>query len=170
MDSPGQIIAAVIVLAALVWLYQQRQDAPLAARGPAATRTAVVTRSYRGSAREAAEHFQRDAVELARQGYVPVSQIYTPGSWGCGAFLVALILFLVLIGILIFIYMLIVKPAGVLIVTYEYRPANAPPVVVAAAPAPDPAAALAALATMRGQGHITAEEYEAKKAELLGRM
>jgi len=65
--------------------------------------------------------YQADAARLAAQGYFPISQSWAPGSYGCGAFLLALLLCVVLIGILVFIYMLIVKPAGTLSVTYEFR-------------------------------------------------
>jgi hypothetical protein len=58
---------------------------------------------------------------MAANGYFPSSQSYAPGSYGFGAFLFALLLCFILIGILIFIYMMIVKPDGVLSVTYEYR-------------------------------------------------
>ena len=58
---------------------------------------------------------------MAAHGYVPTSQTWTPGEYGCGSFLVALLLCLLVIGILVFIYMLIVKPPGTLTVTYEYR-------------------------------------------------
>lgn len=70
--------------------------------------------------------YQADAARLAAQGYFPISQSWAPGAYGCGAFLLALLLCVVLIGILVFIYMLIVKPAGTLSVTYEWRglPAN----------------------------------------------
>ena len=85
----------------------------------------IVVRTYRGSQSSATNAFQNDAARLAAQGYVPISQSWAPGSWGCGAFLVALLLCLLLIGILVFIYMLIVKPAGTLTVTYEYRAAGA---------------------------------------------
>jgi hypothetical protein len=57
----------------------------------------------------------------AAKGYFPTSQSYAPGSYGCGAFLAALLLCVILVGILVFIYMLIVKPERVLTVTYEYR-------------------------------------------------
>lgn len=63
------------------------------------------------------------AAMFAAAGYVPVSQSWAPGSWGCGAFLVALLLAFVLVGILVFIYMLLVKPAGTLTVTYQRQPA-----------------------------------------------
>jgi uncharacterized membrane protein YdbT with pleckstrin-like domain len=45
---------------------------------------------------------------------------------------------------------------------------TAPP--AAAPPAPDAAAALSSLADLRDRGAITAEEYEAKKTEILARM
>jgi hypothetical protein len=66
-------------------------------------------------------HYQADAERLASQGYFPVSQSWAPGSYGCGAFLLALLLCVVLIGILVFVYMIIVKPDGTLSVTYEWR-------------------------------------------------
>jgi len=131
----------------------------------------TITRTYKGNPQEAAAAAQQDAAELAARGYYPTGQSYSPGSWGCGAFLVALLLAIVLIGILIFIYLIIVKPAGTLVVTYEYRD-RAPVAAAPASPAviPDPATALASLADMRDRGLITAEEYEAKKTELLKRM
>jgi ribosomal protein L40E len=58
---------------------------------------------------------------MAAQGYFPTSQSYAPGSYGCGTFIFAVILCFLIIGILILIYMLIVKPDGVLSVTYEFR-------------------------------------------------
>lgn len=58
---------------------------------------------------------------MAAAGYYPTSQIWTPGAYGCGSFLLALLLCVILVGILIFIYMLIVKPDGTLTVTYELR-------------------------------------------------
>ena len=82
----------------------------------------TIIRTYKGKPADAAAQFQRDAATLATQGYRPISEVYQPGSWGCGAFLVALALCLLLIGILVFIYMLIVKPAGTLTVTYTRTP------------------------------------------------
>ena len=54
----------------------------------------------------------KDAARLANDGYYPTSQSWAQGQWGCGAWLVAVLLFFVLIGILVFIYMVIVKPDG----------------------------------------------------------
>jgi hypothetical protein len=81
----------------------------------------VIVRTYHGTQGSATAAFRRDAEKLAQQGYVPMSQVWAPGSWGCGAFAIALLLCLLLIGFLIFIYMLIVKPGGVLTVTYQYQ-------------------------------------------------
>ena len=81
----------------------------------------VIIKTYKGSQAQAIAAFQADSVKMAAQGYYPTSQTWAPGSYGCGSFLVALLLCIVIIGILIFIYMLIVKPDGMLTVTYELR-------------------------------------------------
>jgi hypothetical protein len=87
----------------------------------------IVVKTYRGSETEATTAFQRDALAMAQQGYYPVSQIWTPGSYGCGECLVALLLCFLCVGILVFFYMLIVTPPGTLMVTYQYRPSQPPP-------------------------------------------
>lgn len=81
----------------------------------------VVVKTYKGSQARAAELFQEDATKMASQGYVPTSQSWAPGAYGCGSFVFALLLCFVFIGFLIFIYMLLVKPDGTLSVTYELR-------------------------------------------------
>ena len=81
----------------------------------------IVVKTYKGRHAQATAAFQADAAIMAAQGYVPLSQSWAEGAYGCGSFLVALILCVVLIGIVIFIYMLIVKPPGVLTVVYELR-------------------------------------------------
>ena len=78
----------------------------------------TIVKTYVGDQQSAANAYQEDSVKMATTGYVPTSQVWTPGTYGCGAFLFALLLCFVLIGILVFIYMLIVKPAGTLTVTY----------------------------------------------------
>ena len=79
----------------------------------------LLVKTYKGNQQQAMEAFQTDASKMASQGYFPVSQTWVPGSYGCGAFLFALLLCFIFVGILVFIYMLIVKPAGTLSVTYE---------------------------------------------------
>ena len=81
----------------------------------------VIVKTYKGSQDEATRIFQADVGVMAAQGYFPTSQSYATGSYGCGTFIFAVILCFLVIGILILIYMLIVKPDGVLSVTYEFR-------------------------------------------------
>jgi uncharacterized membrane protein len=85
----------------------------------------VITRTYKGDQERATAAFQADSAKLAAQGYFPTSQSYAPGTYGCGAFLGALLLCVLIIGIVIFLYMIFVKPDGVLSVTYELRAAPA---------------------------------------------
>ncbi len=80
-----------------------------------------IVKTYTGKQADAIAAFNKDAIEMASKGYFPTTQSYTPGSYGCGSFIFALLLCIIIIGILIFIYMLIVKPNGILTVTYEYR-------------------------------------------------
>ncbi len=79
----------------------------------------AVVRTYKGTQAQAAKDFQSEAAHLAPQGYVPTSQVWAPGSYGCGSFVLAALLCFVLVGVIVFIYMLIVKPPGVLTVTYQ---------------------------------------------------
>ena len=58
---------------------------------------------------------------MAKQGYYPVSQSSSPGRWGLGAFIIAILLCFIVIGFIVFVYMLLVKPDGTLSVTYELR-------------------------------------------------
>jgi hypothetical protein len=81
----------------------------------------VEVRRYVGKHDLAYVTFQQDAAQMSRAGWFPVSQQYIEGSWGIGAFLLALVACLILVGIFVFIYMLLVKPPGTLVVTYEYR-------------------------------------------------
>lgn len=78
-----------------------------------------LTRTYKGSLAKATKAYSEDAEHLSTLGYVTVTSVYTQGSWGCWAFLLALLLFWTVVGTIVFIYMLIVKPAGTLLVTYH---------------------------------------------------
>jgi len=110
MLSAGQITAATLVWSAGMDDWQ-----------PFASTFNIIAKTYRGRQEQATELFKKDSLTMATQGYSPTSQSYMPGSYGCGEFIIALLLCFILIGILIFIYMLIVKPNGTLSVTYEYR-------------------------------------------------
>ena len=65
-------------------------------------------------------------VQRFPSNYYPISSQYQAGEYGCGSFVLALLLCFILIGIIVFIYMLIVKPPGTLTVVYEYREVKKP--------------------------------------------
>jgi hypothetical protein len=94
----------------------------------------IVVKTYRGTEAEAIAAFQRDAPLMSQQGYYPISQTWTPGEWHPGCFLAALALCLLCIGIIVFFYMLIVKPPGTLAVTYQFRSAQPPPLPTSVLP------------------------------------
>lgn len=81
----------------------------------------ILVRNYKGSETRATEFYKRDSKLMSKKGYYPTSQNWVPGSYGCGMFLIALILCFFIVGILVFIYMLLVKPDGTLSVTYELK-------------------------------------------------
>ena len=117
---------------------------------------------------DAVVEFRANADDLAKLGYTPTSQTWAAGQWGCGAWLVALILCVFLIGILVFIYMLIVKPDGTLTVTYSLRE----DVAISAPPAPTPAAAshedrIGKLAELHDAGVISDEEFASRRSKIL---
>ena len=82
----------------------------------------VIVKTYPGKSLDVATAaYQADAPRMAASGYVPTSQTWAPGEYGCGSFIAALLLCVILVGIFVFFYMLIVKPDGTLTVTYELR-------------------------------------------------
>jgi len=84
----------------------------------------MIVRTYRGTYRQALASFQAEAALLEKEHYAPGQPNWVADQYDCGAFLVALILCILLIGFLIFIYMLIVKPdSGILTVQYQRKPA-----------------------------------------------
>lgn len=138
MDAPLNTLVWVIVGAALVALIiiWSRHDARKASeRREAASLTdqsfarfdpgiqapdlsPVVTRTYRGTPSEVEVLRSAEADLLAGQGYVQSSQSYLEGKWGFGSYLAALLLCFVVVGFLILVYMLVMKPPGTLTVTY----------------------------------------------------
>ena len=142
-------------------------------------RAPVLTRVYKGKQQgDAVQAMQYDAAQLAQHGYYPTSQSWAQGQWGAGAFIVAILLFIVVIGLLVFLYMLIVKPEGTLTVTYTLREAAKttpiPPPALPVAPVPPPPTSapleqrLTDLKGLRDAGHIDDEEYKAQRARILG--
>jgi len=108
-------------------------DEPISHKG-GEVQAQVLVKTYHGTQEQATALFRSDAEKMAAQGYFPTAQTWAPGSYGCAAFLIALLLCLLLIGILVFIYMLIVKPPGTLSVTYELRPVQTQVPTLAALP------------------------------------
>lgn len=88
-----------------------------------ANKSKTIVMTYRGREMDAHNLFIKDSAKHAKKGYYPVSEKFVPGSWGCGAFLIALLACVIVVGILAFIYMLLVKPEGLLTVRYELREA-----------------------------------------------
>ncbi len=82
---------------------------------------AIIVKNYNGNLSQATTRFRNDANTMAEKGYYPTTQVWIPGSYSGGDFLAALIFCFLLIGIIIFIYMLLVTPPGTLSVTYEKR-------------------------------------------------
>jgi hypothetical protein len=81
----------------------------------------IVVMTYTRSQVKAAKAYQVDATNMADHGYVTISQSWSPGEWGGLDFFIALLLCFILIGILVYIYMIVVTPDGTLTVTYELR-------------------------------------------------
>jgi hypothetical protein len=129
----------------------------------------TVVREYRGHQQaDANSKFQSDADVLARAGYVPSTQSWAAGQYGAGAFVVALLLLFVLVGILVFIYMLIVKPDGTLTVTYTRKPP--PPTThpnAATLATTSVADRLRSLQEAKEAGLISDDEYSAARARVL---
>lgn len=82
----------------------------------------TVVKIYKGNQKNSFLAFREDEDAMAIKGYYPISQGYQSGEWGTGAFILAFLACIILIGILIFFYLLIFKPDGSLTVTYEFRP------------------------------------------------
>lgn len=170
--SGGLLFIEILFLLCLVFALWRwpRHGADEARDAALANEPASVVRIYHGNQQpDAVFEFREEAQVFAAQGYIPSSQSWAPGQWGCGMWLVALLLcFGFGIGVLVFLYMLIVKPAGTLTVTYVRQKPNAAP----SAPGLTTSNQLlverlnqldAALAA----GLISAEEHKAKRTAVL---
>ena len=92
----------------------RQTDPRLAFVGP------VVVRTYRAKNQvEASAMLAADAQIAYAAHYTIAAQSWAPGSWGAGAFVLALLLILAAgFGLLILAYLVIVKPDGTLTVTF----------------------------------------------------
>lgn len=82
-------------------------------------RAKVLVKNYKGTYGNALIVFKRDSIRLAETGYIPISQNWIAGTYSILAFVFAALLCFLLIGILIFFYMIIVSPPGTLTVNYQ---------------------------------------------------
>jgi len=125
----------------------------------------VLTRTYHGKPNEVETQRAADAEVLARSWYFPTSQSYVEGRWSGGAWVLAFLAMVFLIGIIILAYMIAAKPAGTLTVIYERRlpmPAVAAPAATAPTPpAITPAASTAGVASEMKVCPECAEEVRA---------
>jgi hypothetical protein len=172
------VILALISLGLVgLWMYMRRTGALSHSEGgpgepapgddePRVLRRVVVRVYAAPQQSDAVAAFQSDSSELAEYGYRPVSQSWAQGQWDAGAWIIALLLCVVLIGFLVFAYMLIVKPDGTLTVTYQLAETSAPQ-----EPGPPSSASIreriAQLDDLRAAGVISDEEYAAKRAKII---
>ena len=80
-----------------------------------------IIKEYRGNEAQARGLYIKDSLKKEKEGYIPFSENFSPGAYTTGNFILAALLCFVLIGFIVFVYMLIVKPKGTLTVTYAYQ-------------------------------------------------
>jgi len=81
----------------------------------------TVVKQYIEKELKARELFEKDKKIMIKNGYQVISENFVPGQYSVMDFIIAVLLFVLVIGFFIFIYMIIIKPKGVLIVTYELK-------------------------------------------------
>lgn len=86
------------------------------------TDSGTIVRCYKAKSQSnAVNAMNAEASIFVNDGYHPASQTWAPGEWSTADFIVALVLCLFCIGIIVFIYMVIVTPEGTLTVTYQRK-------------------------------------------------
>jgi Flp pilus assembly protein TadB len=122
-------LAVLIVggLALAVWLDRRIERSAAAARqvvvrDVAASRPTSFILTYRGHHGDAARDFAAEARAFDDMGYLPVSLSWAAGEWSLSAFVAAILLVFFYIGVLVLLYMLIIKPSGTLMVVYAVAP------------------------------------------------
>jgi hypothetical protein len=85
-------------------------------------RPTIKIATYHGSAVDALASFRAESKEMAEEGYYPISQCWMPGEYSVGFVVVAMLLCLITIGFVLVLWMLLVKPRGTLIVSYQLDP------------------------------------------------
>jgi hypothetical protein len=127
----GGVVVLILIIGLAIFLRQwslkrQRQNntiRQLADQRQIDQHQQVIVKTYKGSQAEAIKRFEDDSIKMAAHGYFLRSQSWAPGQWAARDFIIGLLLCLIIIGILVFIYMLLVKPDGTLTATFERRTA-----------------------------------------------
>jgi hypothetical protein len=116
------LIAGVVGVAILVVLRMNPGGEAAKRVPPAMIGEDIIVRTFRAnSPASAARWYQEDLSDLVDHGYLPVTQTWQPGEWRSGAFVAALLLLFVGIGVLVFLYLVVMRPPGTMIVTYVRR-------------------------------------------------
>lgn len=117
------ILIALVVVVIMLLLWRRGPKESATAMPEALYGEEVIVRTFRAnSPASAVRWYEQDLSDLVDHGYLPATQTWQSGEWGFGAFLVALVLLLLFgIGVLLFAYLLVVRPPGTMIVTYVRR-------------------------------------------------
>lgn len=157
-----EVVILLIVGACLLWIisgYNKKESELKEVKDGQDT----IVRSYTGTEQSTNNLFKKESITLANKGYQIVSQNYTPGNWSGIQFLIALLLCFILVGIIIFIYMIIVKPQGTLTVTYKLTDSGR----VATKNDTSKADELMKLVKLRDDNILTEREFQDQKEKLL---
>lgn len=124
--GPVELIILITIVVVVIVLVVARAGSRSRATDqvpPALYGEEVILRTFRAdSPASAARWYQADLSDLVDHGYLPATQTWQPGEWGFGAFVVALFLLLLFgIGVIVFAYLLVVRPPGTMLVTYVRR-------------------------------------------------
>jgi len=117
-------IIGLVPIASVVSMLGRQQERALrtAAVAAAAAKAGMMVRTYRATTEDAARLlYEAEAPRVVATGYNPVAQQWVSGDRGPGPYLLGLFLSLWLIGIPILVYLLVKKPEGSLLVTFERR-------------------------------------------------
>jgi uncharacterized membrane protein len=144
-------------------LIEEKKNSKLKKNSELQRREPIVVKTYRGTQSEAISKFKKDAVLMSSMGYTPTSQVWVAGKYSGMSFFLALLLCFVLLGFLVFIYMLIVKPDGSLTVTFQRKEKNKSKETNSSL-----ADEIKKLSELHQAGILTLEEFQAQKQKLLG--
>ena len=111
------------------WRFPERTLHVLAADVGEVERSApaAMVRRYKGASQaDTLRDFEIEAAVLSKAGYIPTTQSWTRGQWGTSAWILAFLALIFVIGIIVLVYMIAVRPAGELVVTYEFKPTAMP--------------------------------------------